>query len=355
MKRREFLALSAALAALPRLTRALRPLRILVLGGTGFIGPHQVETALGRGHQVTIFNRGVTAPNMFPQIEQLRGDRDDDLESLKGRKWDVVLDNSGKLPRWVRQTAQLLKPNVDQYIYMSTISVYADNSVRGQTEKGKVLKMEDPTNEDPATANYGAMKALSEDYVRESYPQQSTLIRAGLIVGSGDPTDRFTYWPVRVHRGGEVLAPGKPGDPIQCIDVRDLALWSIKAAEDRHYGTYNVTGPYHQMTIGEFLNIVRKTTNSDAEFTWVDADFLQAKGVTPWTDLPLWVPPESGYGGFTQVDISKAVSAGLTIRPMSMTVQDALAWYRTMGAGEELQAGLSPQREKELLAAWHRK
>lgn len=355
MKRREFLGLMAALAATPALAVGRRPLRILILGGTGFIGPHQVETALGRGHEITIFNRGKTAPGMFPQVEHLLGDRDNNLSALKGRKWDAVIDNSGIIPRWVKQSAQLLKGNVDQYLYMSTISVYADNSVIGQTESGKVLKLKDPTTEDKSSGNYGGMKALSEDYVRQSFPKTSTIPRAGLVVGSGDPTDRFTYWPVRVHEGGEMLAPGKPSDPIQCIDVRDLALWVIKAIERKHFGTYNVTGPYHRMTMGEFLNIVRTTTNSEAKFTWVSADFLEKNKVIPWQDLPLWVPPETGFGGFTQVDISKAVSAGLTIRPMAMTVQDALAWHRTVaGKGERrLKAGLSPEREAKLLAAWH--
>lgn len=357
MKRRQFLGLMAAVAALPSIAWARRPLKILILGGTGFIGPHQVETALGRGHEITIFNRGKTAPDMFPQVENLLGDRDNDLKALQGRKWDAVIDNSGHVPRWVKQSCELLKGNIGQYLYMSTISVYADNSVIGQTESGAVQKLEDPNSEDRDNANYGGMKALAEEYTREVFPETSTQVRAGLIVGSGDPTDRFTYWPVRVHRGGEVLAPGKPSDPIQCIDVRDLALWTINAIEQKHFGTFNVTGPYHQMTMGEFLKIVRTTTNSEAEFTWVSADFLQEQKVSPWQDLPLWVPPESGLGGFTQVDISRAVSAGLTIRPMSMTVQDALAWHRTMSRPGDgaLQAGLSPEREKQLLAAWHAK
>ncbi len=355
MKRRQFLGLVAAVAAMPSVAWARRPLKILILGGTGFIGPHQVETALGRGHEVTIFNRGKTAPNMFPQIEHLLGDRDDDLKALEGRTWDAVIDNSGHIPRWVKQSCELLRGKIGQYLYMSTISVYADNSVIGQTESGAVLELAAPTTENRDNGNYGGMKALSEEYTRLAFPETSTQVRAGLIVGSGDPTDRFTYWPVRVHRGGEVLAPGKISDPIQCIDVRDLALWTIKAIEQKHFGTFNVTGPYHQMTMGEFLKIVRTTTNSEAEFTWVSADFLKKNKVSPWQDLPLWVPPESGLGGFTQVDISKAVGAGLTIRPMAMTVQDALAWHRTMARPGDgaLQAGLSPEREAQLLAAWH--
>jgi len=353
MNRREFLILSAAALAAPAFAAGRKPLKILILGGTGFIGPHQVETALGRGHQVTIFNRGKTAPNMFPQIENLLGDRDNDLEALKGRKWDAVIDNSGHIPRWVRQSAELLEGNVGQYLYMSSLSIYADNTVIGQTEDGKLQKLDDPTIEDNSAKNYGGMKALSEEFVRASFPKNNTLVRAGLVVGPGDPTDRFTYWPVRLHRGGETLAPGTPKDPIQCIDVRDLGRWTIQAIENSHYGPYNVTGPYHQMTMGQFLDITADTIHSTSTLTWVPADFLQANNVSPWTDLPLWVPPSSGMEGFVRVDINRAVEAGLTFRPMAQTVQDSLAWYRTLDDGSALKAGLTAQREAELLKKWH--
>jgi nucleoside-diphosphate-sugar epimerase len=351
MNRREFLIFSAAALAIPALAAGRKPLKILILGGTGFIGPHQVETALGRGHQVSIFNRGKTAPDMFPQIENLIGDRDDDLTALKGRKWDAVIDNSGHIPRWVKQSAELLKPNVGQYLFMSSLSVYADNSVIGLAEDGKRMELEDPTTEERGTQTYGGMKALSEDYVVATFPENNTIVRAGLVVGPGDPTDRFTYWPVRLHRGGETLAPGTPQDPVQCIDVRDLARWTIQAIEDRHYGPYNVTGPYHQMTMGQFLDITADTTNSTSTLTWVPWDFLRANKVSPWTDLPMWVPPGSGMDGFVQVDISRAVNADLTFRPMAQTVQDSLAWYRTINDGP-LKAGLSAEREAELLKKW---
>lgn len=353
MKRREFLILSAAALAAPAFAVGRKPLKILILGGTGFIGPHQVETALGRGHEVTIFNRGKTAPNMFPQIENLLGDRNDNLEALKGRKWDAVIDNSGFLPRWVRQSAELLQGNVGHYLFMSSLSIYVDNTVIGQTEDGKLQKLDDPTTEDASAKNYGGMKALSEEYVQASFPTSNTLLRTGLVVGPGDPTGRFTYWPVRLYRGGETLAPGTPGDPIQCIDVRDLARWTIRAIENSHYGPYNLTGPYHQLTMGQFLDITANTINSTSTLTWVPADFLLANGVTPWTELPLWVPPNSGMEGFVQVDISRAVEAGLTFRPMSETVQDSLAWYRTVDGDTPLSAGLTPEREAELLKKWH--
>jgi 2'-hydroxyisoflavone reductase len=355
MKRREFLALTAAALTLPALAAQLRPLKLLILGGTGFIGPHQVETALGRGHQVTIFNRGKTAPNMFPQIEQLLGDREDDLKALEGREWDAVIDNSGFRPSWVEDTAKLLQGKVGQYVYMSSISVYADNSLEGQTEEGIVQTLDGPSNQNASTRNYGGMKAVSEDFVRTYFPKKSTILRAGLVVGPGDPTDRFTYWLVRIFRGGEVLAPGTPKDPVQCIDVRDLADWTIQTVEQNHYGTYNVTGPYHQLTMGQFLETCKETTHSDAQLVWVPADFLTAEKVTPWTELPLWVPPNSEMAGFVTVDVSKAVNAGLSFRPMSTTVQDSLAWHRTLAENDVLEAGLKPERERDLLSKWKSK
>jgi 2'-hydroxyisoflavone reductase len=353
MKRREFLKLSAAtMLVAPLMAASPGSLKILVLGGTGFLGPHQVEEALGRGHQVTIFNRGKTSPEMFAHLENLVGDRDNDLKALEGRKWDAVIDNSGFLPRWVKQSCELLRGSVPHYLYTSSLSIYADNTVIGQTENGKLRKLADPTTEERSPRNYGGMKALSEEYVKACYPETSSLVRAGLVVGPGDPTDRFTYWPVRLFRGGEVLAPGTPDDPIQCIDVRDLARWTVQALERRHFGTYNLTGPYRQLTMGSFLQTVRKAVNSSATITWTSAKFLERERVSPWTDLPLWVPPDSDYRGFVRVDVSKAVKAGLTFTPMATTVQDSLAWYRTLDQNRALRAGLSAQRELELLTKW---
>ncbi len=352
MKRREFLFLTAAALTAPLFAAPRGPLKILILGGTGFIGPHQVEAALGRGHEVSIFNRGKSGPEMFPQIENLVGDRNDDLEALKGRKWDAVIDNSGFVPRWVKQSAELLSGSVGHYLFMSSISVYADTATADQSENATLHALAHPADEEATTKNFGGMKALSEKYVTDSFKNSSTLLRPGLIVGPGDPTDRFTYWPVRVFQGGEVLAPGTPSDPIQCIDVRDLARWTIEAIEHKHYGAYNVTGPYHQMTMGQFLEIVKDTTNADAHFVWVPSEFLKSEKVVPLSELPLWVPPNSDSAGFVRMDVSKAVNAGLTFRPMAETVQDSLAWYRTVSPGEEITAGLSRAREAELLAKW---
>lgn len=354
--RRRFLGLAAgataALMANPRLALGKEPLKILILGGTGFTGPHQVETALGRGHQVTLFNRGVSQPGLFPQVENLTGDREGDLSALKGRKWDAVIDNSGNVPRWVESAAAVLKGNVGQYMYVSSISAYADQSVVGLKETAPLQQITEAQAQELTANNYGGVKALCEAKTQAAFPQTSTIVRTGLIVGPGDPTDRFTYWPVRLHDGGTVLAPGKPTDPIQCIDARDLAQWMIAALEDKHYGIYNVTGPRQPLTIGDFLEGVKGTVNSDATLSWVPADFLQKKGITPWGDMPLWVPPGSEISGLTTIDISRALKAGLTFRPMALTVQDSLAWYRSEPGERQLKAGLTPAREASLLREW---
>lgn len=352
--RRRFLGLCAtatAMQALPRGAWAKTPLKILILGGTGFLGPHQVEVALGRGHEVTLFNRGKTAPGLFPQVESLTGDRDGDLAALAGRKWDAVIDNSGNIPRWVRTAAAVLKGNVGQYLYVSSISAYADQSVVGLKETAPLQQLDESLAEEVSSANYGGIKALCEKRAREAFPSSCTIARTGLIVGPGDPTDRFTYWPVRIHEGGVVLAPGKPTDPVQCVDARDVAQWMITALEEKHYGIYNIAGPRQPLTIGDFLEGVKGTVNSDCTFTWVGADFLQKKGITPWADMPLWVPPGSNIAGLTTIDISRAVKAGLTFRPMALTVQDSLAWHRAEPE-RALKAGLTAAREASLLREW---
>lgn len=355
LPRRQFLRLTATAAALlstPAQLWAKQPLKILILGGTGFLGPHQVEVALGRGHQVTLFNRGKTAPQMFPQVEKLTGDRDGDLSALAGRQWDAVIDNSGNIPRWVQSAAAVLQGQVGHYLYVSSISAYADQSVVGLKETAPLQQISEAEAEQVTSANYGGVKALCEQRTRESFPQSFTIARTGLIVGPGDPTDRFTYWPARVHEGGTILAPGRPQDPIQCIDARDVAQWMILALEQKHLGIYNITGPRQPLTIGAFLEGVQGTVNSDCTFTWVDADFLQKNGVTPWGDMPLWVPPGSNIAGLTTVDIARALQAGLSFRPMELTVQDSLAWYRAEPEGRQLQAGLSAAREASLLRDW---
>jgi 2'-hydroxyisoflavone reductase len=326
--------------------------KILILGGTAFLGPQLVEAAQRRGHSVTIFNRGKTRPELFPDVEKLRGDRDGDLKALEGRRWDTVIDTSGYVPRVVRASAELLAPNVRQYVFVSTISVYADTSKIGIHEDDPVATAPDPTTED-VPAHYGALKALCEQAVEQALPGRTTVVRPGLIVGPGDSSDRFTYWPVRVAAGGEVLAPGDPATPVQFIDVRDLAEFILDAVEGGHPGVYNATGA--PIAMGDFLTATKAALASDAEFTWVDRPFLAEREVQPWSDLPVWLPPDPGYEGFATVSIDRAVKLGLRFRPLEETVTSTVAWWNTLPEARraQMRAGLTRAREAELLAAWH--
>ena len=341
-----------------------KPLRILILGGTGFTGPFQVEYAVKRGHKVTVFNRGKTKRGELPEgVEQLLGDRNNDLESLKGKKWDVVIDNPTSVPVWVRDAAQVLKGNVDRYVFISTISVYADNT-KPNDETSALAKYEgaDAMKEtrDTLIASqfklYGPLKALSEQEAEKWFPGKALIIRPGLIVGPNDQTDRFTYWPVRIDRGGEVLAPGTPKDPVQFIDARDLAEWTIRMVENGATGIYNATGPDKEMGVGDMLDGIKSALNANANFTWADADFLEAQKVSPWSDMPVWVPPRGEDGGLSRTSIKKALAAGLTFRPFDVTARDTLAWFKTLPPERqaELKAGLKLEREKEVLAEWHK-
>jgi len=332
---------------------AATPLRILILGGTGFIGPHEVRYAQQRGHTLTLFNRGQTNPDMFPEVESLRGDRDDDLAALEGREWDVVIDNSASIPRWVRQSAGLLSPAARQYIYVSSISAFADFSQPGMDETAAVATIEDPTVEEITGATYGALKALCEQEAEAAFPGRATIVRPGLIVGPGDPTDRFTYWPVRVDRGGEVMAPGEPEDPVQNIDARDLTAWMIRLAEENVTGVFSATG--HAIGIGTMLTEMRDALSSDATFTWVDADFLDEHEVQPWGHMTTWVPPRDGYEGFGRVSIERALAAGLEFRPLGDTTRDTVEWWNSLDEERRAtpRAGLPAERETEVLAAWH--
>ena len=334
---------------------APRHLRILILGGTTLIGPQQVRYALERGHTVTLFNRGRTNPHLFPEVEKLRGDRDNDIEALRGREWDVVIDNHPWMPRWVRMTAELLKGHVDQYVFVSSISAYADNSVIGQDETGRTAELEDPTIEELRGDTYGGLKVLCEREAQKAFPETALIIRPGLIVGPGDNSDRWTYWPVRIDRGGEVLAPGDGTDFTQIIDVRDLGEWMIRMVEERHAGVYNATGPYRPLRMAEMLYGIKAVTSKDISFTWVDADFLQEQGVYPWSHMPAWVPPRDGMEGFSRYSIGRAVEKGLTFRPLADTATATLEWHygRPEERQQNLRAGISPDREREVLDAWH--
>ncbi|MEP7249742.1 MAG: NAD-dependent epimerase/dehydratase family protein [Spartobacteria bacterium] len=346
--------------------KAEKPLKILILGGTGFTGPFQVKYALVRGHTVTVFNRGKTHPGELPEgVEQLVGDRNSgDLAALKGRKWDVVIDNPTMLPKWVHDAAEILQGNVGRYVFISTISVYGDNKKPGQDESAPLAKYtgKDAMKEsrDTVVASqftlYGPLKALSEAEAEKWFPGKTLVIRPGLIVGPRDETDRFSYWPVRIARGGEVLAPGEPGDPVQFIDGRDLAEWTIRMVEQGATGIYNATGPAQKLTVGGMLEGIKTALGSDAKLTWVPADFLEKEKVAPWSDMPVWVPPSGEEGGLGQLSIQRALDQGLTFRPLAVTARDTVAWFRAQPkARQKLEAGISAEREAEVLKKWRKK
>jgi 2'-hydroxyisoflavone reductase len=374
--RRKFIRLSATatgaftLGVRPALSTSVeskpKPLNILILGGTGFTGPFQVRYALGRGHKVAVFNRGKTHPGELPgEVEQLIGDRNGQLDALKGRKWDVAIDNPTTLPAWVRSAADILNGNIDRYVFISTISVYADTSKPGVDENSSLARYSGPdafkeTLEAMRASGYktyGPLKAVSEHEASRWFPFRTLIIRPGLIVGPRDETDRFTYWPVRIDRGGEVLAPGDPADPVQFIDARDLAEWTIRMVENRETGTYNATGPAKKLGIGNMLNEMKSALKSNAKFTWVNADFLEAQKVEPWSDMPVWIPPRGEEAGSNQISNKRALGKGLTFRPLADTAGATLAWFKSQPAERQakLKAGLTPEREAEVLAAWHKK
>jgi 2'-hydroxyisoflavone reductase len=339
----------------PAARAATRPMRILILGGTGFLGPALVRDARARGHKLTLFNRGKTNPHLFPDLEQLHGDRKVDLSALRGRAWDAVIDTSGYVPAVVRRSAEQLRDGVGHYVFISTISVYDKPPPGGVDEAGAVGRLADETIEKVSGETYGPLKALCEREAERAFAGRATAIRPGLIVGPDDPTDRFTYWPVRLDRGGEMLAPGAPAnDRIQFIDVRDLAAWTVAAVERRHVGVYNAVGPREPLTAGAFLEAGRKALGSNATPTWVPASFLEKHKVEPWSDMPVWVPSGGEDGGMARVDSRRAIERGLAFRPAGETFRDTLAWWKAEPAERRatLRAGLSPEREAEVLALW---
>ncbi len=328
-------------------------MKLLILGGTVFLGRHLVQAALARGHEVTLFNRGQHNPNLFPNIEKLRGDRDNNLNSLKDRTWDAVIDTSNYIPRLVQASAQLLKGNVNHYTFISSISAYQDLSLPNQDEAASVGKLPDETIEEITTETYGPLKALCEEVIKTFFPSRALIIRPGLIVGSHDPTDRFTYWVHRVARGGEVLAPGCPDRQIQIIDVRDLAEWTLKMVEAQNTGVYNATGPDYRLTMQHLLNLCKSVSDSDARFCWVDEELLEHHGVEPWMELPLWLPDKLSLSGMLAFNSKKAIQAGLRFRPLEDTIEDTLIWDSSRPPDEERRAGMKATKESELLHAWH--
>lgn len=321
---------------------------ILIIGGTRFLGRHIVEAGLAAGHHLTLFNRGMTNADLFPETEKLRGDRGSDLSALSGRQWDAAIDLCGYVPRVVNASAQLLRDAVKQYTFISSISVYPELNEPGLDESTPLGTLTDPTTEEITEETYGPLKVLCEQEVERAFPERALLIRPGYIVGPHDPSDRFTYWLHRVALGGEILAPGVPELPIQFIDVRDLAEWIIRMVEKRSTGSYNATGPDYKLAMGRLLAECKMLTNSDAHFTWVSEDFLTTHKV----ELPIWVP--STEVGFAAVSSQRAIEASLIYRPLSETIRATLAWDATRPDDYQLRAGLSAEQEAELLQEWHR-
>jgi 2'-hydroxyisoflavone reductase len=340
--------------------QAATPKKLLILGGTGFIGPHMVRYAVDRGHEVTIFTRG-RAEAGIPEVERLIGDRNDDLTALEGRRWDVVLDNNARDYRWVRLSTDVLRGSTEHYIFVSSLSAYSPGDLNLE---GVTFPLTEPMVDEDAPlfsrsddfvegqeAPYGLSKTLGEEAAEAAFPGGTTVVRPGLIVGPGDPTDRFTYWPVRIERGGEVLAPNDGSDPTQIIDARDLTEWIIRLAEEGVTGRFNATGPGTRMSMAEMLYGIRAITSAPITFTWVPFEFLREQGIRPWSHMPAWIPDDP----VSFVSVEKAVAAGLTFRPLAVTAEDTLRFHH--GRPEEdrnnMQAGLDPQREREVLAAWH--
>jgi len=335
--------------------KARSPKTILILGGTAFLGPRVVEEAVRRGHKVTLFNRGKTRPGLFPDLEKLHGDREtNDLKALEGRKWDAVVDTSANVPRWVKQAAAVLGPNIGHYLYTSSISVYSDLSKPGMDETAAVATIDDPETETVDGRTFGALKALSEEAAEASMPGKATVVRPGLIVGPEDPSDRFTYWPARVARGGRVLAPGSADDPVQLIDVRDLGAFMVRLIEDDARNVYNALGPDKSLTMGRMLDACKGASRSDATFAWADAAFLEKHGVQPWSDMPVWVPNGGETAGFAKVSNARALKAGLTFRSIDDTAKATLDWFSSLPEARrsKMRAGLTPAREAEVLKAF---
>ncbi len=362
--RREFLGTAAALGAgLSLQSIGVRartaPKKVLVLGGTGFIGPHQVRALLAGGHAVTVFNRGRSGAGMFGKdVEELVGDRAGNLDALKGRTWDAVIDESASrgptAPAWVKATATLLKDSVGQYLFVSTRSVYADTSRVPMSADAPVLTLENTPLQPGQAMTYGHGKAYAEKEAQAAMPGRVTIVRPGLIIGPGDDTDRFTYWPVRIARGGEILAPGDGTDRVQIIDVRDLTAFETTLVENRTFGIFNAVGPNHGRPFDDFLNGLHKALNGVGSYTWVPTDFLLANGVRPYADLPVWQLGTGPTAGFARFDLAPEMAAGLKVRPLEDSARDTLEWFRAQSPGGALtvKAGMKPEREAELLALW---
>jgi 2'-hydroxyisoflavone reductase len=323
-------------------------MHILILGGTRFLGRHLVEAARAAGHEVTLFNRGKSNPDLFPQVETLSGDRRESLDALKGRRWDACIDTCGYIPREVRMSAEALRDSVGHYTFISTISVYTDALKPGDDESGLLGTLEDPTVEEVTGETYGPLKVLCEQAAESNLPGRVLTVRSGLIVGPHDPTDRFTYWVARAVEGGAMLGPGNPEQTLQFIDGRDQAAWIIRMTEANTTGIFNVSGPASPLTMRETLETCVQVAGAGAALTWVEEAFLLEQGLQPWAELPLWIP--DGSNAALNIHLGKAQAAGLVCRPLVETVRDTLAWHQTRADG--FKRALAAEREAEVLAAW---
>jgi 2'-hydroxyisoflavone reductase len=333
-----------------------RALRLLILGGTSFLGPHQIRYALERGHTVSVFNRGRTDPRLYPElfarVEQLTGDRGSDLSALARGSWDAVIDNSGQQVEWAKASAELLRERVKHYLYVSSTGVFYPYLAVGATEETPPLLEDQPARAEPS---YGVMKARSEREVARVYGERAILVRPNYIVGPGDTTDRFPYWPVRIAQGGEVLVPGTPADPVQFIDVRDLTEFMIHLVERGQGGAFNVGGPYPpQTSIAEMVYGIRAVTTEPVAWVWIDDyDFLRQQNLGAMVP---WVMPRGNSLGHTRVNFARAVAHGLTFRPLATTARDTLEWWASGAVPAERRAKprfvLTREREAEIMAAW---
>jgi 2'-hydroxyisoflavone reductase len=327
---------------------------LLILGGTGFIGPHLTQEALRLGWKVTHFNRGKHAPEGVAGVETLLGDRNGQIDALRGRKWDVVIDDTGQIPKYVKMSADLLAPNVGYCLFISSISAYA-SFTKPNDESSPVGQLPDPNIDKTTNDTYGPMKALCEQYSMEAFKGRASVVRPGYIVGPLDGSDRFTYWPVRASKGGEMMAPGTPHDPIQIIDVRDLTLWMMKMAQQRITGYFNAVSPPRAFTMGDVVAAsVRASPAAATKVTWVPEDFLATQWKVEELEFPPWSPMSGETAGASLTSTVRAQKAGLKIRPMQETVSDTLAWFHSLPSERQakLRAGIDPQKEADVLKAW---
>ena len=340
---------------LQEVPRSPNPMRILILGGTAFLGPGEVDYALARGHTITLFNRGRTNPELYPNVEKLVGDRaEPDYSALEGREWDAVIDNSANVAPWVEDSTRVLENSVGRYLFVSSISAHSDNSVIGMKEDGPVFSEESyETALAAGTVPFGDAKAQAERVTLRTFGDRGLVVRPGLIVGPGDRSGRFTYWPVRIDRGGDILAPGDGTDWAQIVDVRDLGAFLVHLVEQGASGTFNATGPESPMSMAEMLYGVKAVTSTPGTLTWVDGDFLTEHEVRGWMEMPVWINPTPEMRGFSAYDCSKAIAAGLKFRPLAETALDTLEWWKALTPEDQaMRTGIDPEKEANILRAW---